>query len=508
MKSDPTLSSRVGAQRSRPDSIPALRRAAVVEYAQERIWTLSIWAAMVAWTIVLFAVVRDGYLNFRVGRFDLGNMVQAVWSTAQGRPLEITNGATGEQMTRLGAHVDPFLALLAPLWMVWPSPLALAFAQIAAVSLGALPVFWLGRRHLGSDRAAGLLALGYLAYPWLAVTAAAAIHPVTFAIPLFLYCVWFLDSDRLVPFVFFAVVAMSTGELMGLPIAALGIWYTLARGRRRAGVGIALLGAAWTFVAVYFVVPAFSGEDSIFFGFYGHVGGSPQGVIRTGFTDPVAIVGALFEAHDIVYLIWLGLPLLGLFLLSPGLAAAALPQLLANGLSDFRSMTDPRYHSVAAVIPFLIAATVFGIARIRAPRRTLAAAAILVTASALALVVGPWARAIGVAPLGARPTLAAARVAALSDAVSLVPDGAPVSASNTAGSRLSARRYVYSVPNLDRAEWVVVDGDDPWVVSADSPILTNHPEVVRAFAVGLERDRHWRKVFEREGVLVFRRAGA
>ena len=76
------------------------------------------------------------------------------------------------------------------------------------------------------------------------------------------------------------------------------------------------------------------------------------------------MLGALVEGHDIVYLVWLGLPLLFLFVLSPGLALVALPQLLANGLSDFRSMTDPRYHSVAAIVPFLIAATVFGVARV------------------------------------------------------------------------------------------------------------------------------------------------
>ena len=85
--------------------------------------------------------------------------------------------------------------------MIWSSPLALAFAQIAVVSLGALPVFWLGRRHLGSENAvAGLLALGYLAYPWTATSAVGAIHPVTFAIPLLLFCVWFLDTNRLLPF--------------------------------------------------------------------------------------------------------------------------------------------------------------------------------------------------------------------------------------------------------------------------------------------------------------------
>jgi uncharacterized membrane protein len=480
--------------------------ASAATFVRDRAWTLAVWVAMVGWTAVLFGIARSSYVNFREGRFDLGNMVQAVWSTAHGRPLEVTQSSTGEQMVRLGGHVDPLLVLLAPLWMIWQSPLVLALAQVAVVALGALPVFWLGRKHLGSETAAGLLALGYLAYPWTATSAAAAIHPVTFAIPLFLFCVWFLDTERLVPFFVCAVLAMSTGELMGLPIALLGVWYALAQRHRWAGGLIAAAGVAWTFVAIYVIVPAYSGEDSIFYGFYDEVGGSPAGVVRKLFSDPGVIVEAVTEGHDVAYLIWLGLPLLFLFVLSPGLAAVALPQLLANGLSDFRSMSDPRYHSVAAVIPFLIAATVLGIARIGAPRRALAASAVVLTSALLALFVAPWPRAVGEAPLGGRKTLTRTHVQALADAVALVPAGVPVSSSNPVGAHLSGRRYVYSVPNLFDAEWVVVDVDDPWVVRPDSPILTRHPKVVRRLVARLEGDTAWSKVFQRDGVFVFRRS--
>lgn len=471
----------------------------------ERAWAWTVWAAMAVWSVVLFAIVRDGFLSFRVGRFDLGNMVQAVWSTADGRPLEVTHGSTGEQMLRLGGHVDPFLALLTPLWLGWPSPLALALAQIVVVALGALPVFWLARLRLGSERIAALLALAYLAYPWVATSAAAAIHPVTFAITFLLFCVWFLETDRLWPFALFAALAMSTGELMGLPVAGLGIWFALAHRQRRVGGAIAMAGAAWTFIAVYVVVPASRGGESIFFGFYDHVGGSPQGVVRTLFIDPGAIIGALFQSHDVVYLLWLGLPLLFLFLLSPGLAAVAVPQLLANGLSDFRSMTDPRYHSVAAVIPFLIAATVLGIARIPVHRRQLAAAGVLTCSVSLTLAVAPWPRAVGVKPLGGRDNVAPARVDALREAVATVRDGAPLMTSNAAGAHLSARKYVYSVPIVGRAEWAVVDLADPWVVSEGSPILTRSPKLVADLVERLRRDPAWRLVFERDKVLVFRR---
>jgi uncharacterized membrane protein len=472
---------------------------------REHAWAIGIWAAMTVWALVMYGIVRDSYVHFRVGRFDLGNMVQAVWNTAHGRPLEETQGATGELMSRLGGHVDPFLALLASLWTVWPTPLVLGLAQVVVVALGALPVFWLGRRRLGSRRAAGLLALSYLAYPWVATSAGAAIHPVTFAITFFLFCVWFLETRRLVWFAVFAVLALSTGELMGVTLAALGLWYAFVHREWIVGAVIAMAGFAWTVIAIYVVVPAFAGRGSIFFGFYDQVGGSPSGVVKMLFTHPGTVLGALVQVQDFAYLLWLGIPLLFLFVLSPGLAAVALPQLLANGLSDFRSMTDPRYHTVAAVIPFLIAATVLGIAKLDPSRRVLAASAVLVCSTILSLVVAPWPRAVGSVPLGGIAKVPPARIAALRDAIALVPSGAPVTASNPAGSHLAARRYVYSVPNLGRATWAVVDLGDPWVVHPDSPLLTRHPGQVRAFAARLEADPSWTKVFDRDGVLVFRK---
>ena len=56
-----------------------------------------------------------------------------------------------------------------------------------------------------------------------------------------------------------------------------------------------------------------------------------------------------------LYVFLLAAPLGGLFVLAPGLAAVALPQLAANLLADWSSSTDPRAHYVAGVVPFLLA---------------------------------------------------------------------------------------------------------------------------------------------------------
>ena len=470
---------------------------------RERAWTLGVGCAMTVWAIALFAVVRDHYVNFRLARYDLGNMVQAVWSTAHGRPLEITD-TTGEQMARLGSHVDPILVALAPLWVVAPTPLLLVAVQIAAVACGALPVFWLARRHTGSERVAGVLALAYLAYPWIAWTAVDAFHPVTLAIPFLLLCVWFLDSDRLVPFAVCAMIAMSAGELMGIAIAALGVWYALARGHRAAGAVITVGGAVWTFVALYVIVPSFYGGSSRFYDLYDHVGRSPLGIVRTAFTDPLTILSSITSGDDVLYVALLAVPLGGIFVLAPGLAAVALPQLAANLLSDWSSTTDPHAHYVAAVLPFLFGAAAIGLGRLSETGRTRMALLALTLSAASSLVVGPWPGALGGQPDFYRLDQPSERIDAVREAVGLVPPDAPVSSTNRIGSHLSARRYVYSVPVLGRADWVVLDSSDSWIPSTGGGGAAD-PETLRRLQFSLARSPAWKTVFARSGVFVFRR---
>jgi uncharacterized membrane protein len=484
-----------------PNALPETR---VVALLRAHAWALVLSTAAFVWSVGLFLVVRDQFLHFRLARYDLGNMVQAVWSTAHGRPLEITNGATGEQMVRLGSHVDPILALLAPLWVVAPTPQLLIAVQIAAVAAGAFPLYWLGRRRAGSA-AGALVALAYLAYPWTAWTAADAFHPVTLAIPLFLFCIWFLEDDRLVPFAVCAVLAATTGELMAVGIAGLGLWYAFAKGRRRAGLVIAALGVAWTAFALLVVVHAFSGGESVFYGAYGDVGGSPTGIVETAFTDPTKILSAVAESRDLAYVALLAVPLAGAFLLSPGLAAVSLPQLLANLLASVDDTTDPHAHYVAGIIPFLFAAIAVGLARLSLPKANRVAALVL-TFTLAASIAGPWPGSVARKPSWEGGEAAPGALAARRAAVRLIPSDAPVSSTNRLGSFLSARRYVYSVPVIGRAEWIAVDTTDPWMPGA----FGGDVDVPRfsAFLERLRADPAWTKVFEQGPVVVYRRVGA
>jgi uncharacterized membrane protein len=446
---------------------------------------------------VLFAVAAAlHYFAFASGRLDLGDMVQAIWSTSHGHLLQVTT-STGHETVRLGAHVDPLLVLLVPLWWLWSSPLMLLVLQALAVSAGALPVYWLGRKHLATQGRAAALAAAYLVYPatqFNAYTPITGFHPVSLAVPLILFAIWFLDEGRLAPFAVFGLLAATTKEEIPLAVGCLGIWYAVRSGRRVAGLSILAAGVAATLVDFLVVIPRYSVAGSNpFASRYQEVGGTPDGIVHKAFTDPGALVHAVATGHKLAFVLLLLVPLLGLWAREPLLLLGAVPELVIDLLSSKPEQTSVGYHYTAGIIPFVIAATVLGAARLT--RENTAAPYLVLTAVALVAVSTPI-RFIGrdVTLTFHSPGVRAAKAHALS----LIPRDASVSASNQLGAYLSTRRAISVFPGGRRASWLVVDRAD-----STYPDKAAYLRAVDA----VEASPKWTTVYAAHGVAVLRKAG-
>ena len=478
----------------RPTLLPGSLRLAVTSWP-----AVVVWSTALLWGVGFSVLAERRHDAFLSHRFDLGNMTQAVWSTAHGRFLELTT-TDGQQLTRLAVHVDPLLAFFAPLWWVWPSPVMLTTLQALALATGALPVYWLGRTHIGDDRAALNLALAYLLYPAVQWASLDDFHPVTFATPLLLFMVWALDEDRLVLAGLFGVLAALSKEDVPLVIAGIGIWYAVSRRKTLVGGAIAALGVGWTLVDLYVVIPHFSGGHSRFYERLDSVGGSPSGVLRTLFSDPGAIWGAATTGADLRYLFLLLVPLLGLWALEPLLALAALPVLALNLIADFGPMTSVRYQYVSAIVACLFAAAAIGAGRL-GERAALIATGATLGAVVLLAPAGPLAS-IGAYGAAARPS--DSTIEAMQRALRLIPAGAAVSTSNNLGAHLSARRRIYSFPQRAHANWVIVNVSDPG--GEASPAGEAATGMIYARELGAIRTSPaWQLRFAESGVLVYSR---
>jgi uncharacterized membrane protein len=461
---------------------------------------LLLWLAIGTYGAGFAALSTLRHRSFETGRFDLGNMVQAVWSTAHGHPLQVTN-LHGAQASRLAAHVDPILVVFAPLWWLWPSPSLLLTAQALVVALGALPLFWLARKHTASERAALGFALAYLLYPateWMTLN---EFHPVALACPLLLFAIWYLDENRLLPFALFALLASLTREEIPLVVAGLGIWYAIGRRRWLAGGAIAAAGLAVTVIAVQIVIPHFNhGSGSSFYGRYDAVGGSAAGIVRKAFTDPGRLLSVAFDHRGAHYLLDLLLPLAGLALLAPLLLIALVPELALNLLSSVDAQSSIHFHYTAGEIPILFAAAAVGARRLG---RWTGAAATAAVVAALAgnYLLGPipfWRFLPGGQTLQASDAQISRHDRIAARELRLIPGDAAVSATNSLGAHLSERKRIYSFPYVRAAEWVIVDEQKPSL--GDHNDKGGLPRIE-----ALRHDPRFRLVSSADGVLIFRR---
>lgn len=470
----------------------------------------AIWAAVFSW----LSVAR--HEAWWTGRFDLGNMVQAIWNTAHGDLLMATNAA-GDQVSRLGSHVDPLLLVLVPFQWFSDSAVPLLVAQSVAVAAGAIPAFLLGRRWLADDRLAVAAAVAWLLYAPLQWAVVTDLHAVTLAAPLIMLAIWAAEARRDWVLGIAVGLALLGKEQVGLALAILGIWIIVRQRRYIAGAIVSVASIAWSAICVLVIIPAMgSGVPEPFGERFGRFGDTPSEALVGALTNPIDVITTVGGWSRLSYLLALLLPLLLLPLFAPLLAAAALPDLLLNMLADWWPNYSIEFHYAAVVSPFLVAAAILGLAGLRRRARPEWLARILRPAGGVAIVLvgagllgtlitgpapfgGPFSRATPSRIDQYQPIPAHAQ--ALAEGAALIPGDAAVSVGNNAGGHLSARRRVMVFPVIRDAEWVMIDRTRPNMLDRLDPLG------FRLALQDLQARRDFRLVYDRYGVMVFRRDG-
>ena len=450
-----------------------------------RLW---LWTAAAFAVLAAMAAVRA--LDWSYGA-DTGTFVQIVLDAGGG----MWNGV--ERTTHFRFHWSPALALLWPFLAidrslaVWTLQAILA----AATALCAPLLYAIARPALG-ERLAERAAYVTLLYPPLVAVGFGEFRDLGL-LPALALSWWLALERRAWIWVAASAAAMALlREDICLELALLGgglaIAAIVARDRARAiaAGASALAGIVSGLVYALIVVPRVGPWPPSHFYDYPFAHG-PAALLAAPFTHPLALVAAIATVGRLTYLLEAFVPLALvppfrtrlLWLAVPGFAIV----LLANSGLVWRM----GMHYAALWIPWLLIAFAGGLARLRLPLRWAAAALIL---SAVVLV--------GFSPLHPthylRPSyddLAAARAA-----VALVPSNASVAThdewySAIAGTHPRAEVFGDQPPP---AEYIVYAEDFPSRAFVQNVLPRVH---------ALVSDRHYRLVFTRGAVRVYRTSG-
>ncbi len=338
------------------------------------------WQVSLAWFLLILitlayilemshqSILR--YDIFKATAFDLGNMDQVVWNTLHGRPFEFTNKAIDfyGPSTRLAIHFEPIILPLSLVYLIWSDPRMLLITQSVALASGTLPVFLLTRKHLPEwPLLAPVVAGGYALMPALIGLNIFDFHPVALATPLLLYALMFLDFRQDLLFILFCVLACACKEDMPLSVGMLGFLVIWKYRRPRMGTAIVLCGFLWSAVAFGLIIPHFYPDQQAnnYWYRYEALGSSPGEAIINVLIHPWLLITTFFTMERVYYFASLFRSGGFLCLLAPEWLIPALPSLAVNTLSTTGFLYSGVFHYNAAIIPFVVLASIHGLRRFR-----------------------------------------------------------------------------------------------------------------------------------------------
>ena len=280
--------------------------------------------------------------------FDLGNMLQAVATTAQGKFLVITDPYTFQQTSRLAYHFDPILALLAPLYILYPYAETLILVQAFVVVLGAIPVYLIASDMLGHKRYGLVCAVWYLMYYPIQRTVLFDFHAVTLSTSLLLWMFYFAKVQRFKASLLCMSLALLTKENVPLITSTFGLYHVVVNKNTRFGWSVFFASLLVFGVVMGLVIPA-SRQGGAHFADSYFSRSVPENIRQ------------LFRIESVRYIHTLLLPTGYMALLSPATFFIALPELLINMLSKNSNMRDLQYHYSALISPFIIVSSIYGV---------------------------------------------------------------------------------------------------------------------------------------------------
>ncbi len=454
------------------------------------------------------------YDNFYTGRFDLGNMDQAVWNSFQGRFFQITDPNGTDIISRLSFHADFILVLISPLYLIWENPKMLLLLQSVVLGLGAVFVFLISKKILKNKNISLIFAFIFLINPAVGYTNLYDFHPVALGTTFLLGGFYFLLKKKYLFFILFAILAGLTKEQVWSTIALLGITISLREiiksklrfnSLNKTQLKNILLGAI-VFVSsisvfyylIWIAIPMERGGNHFALEYYSEFGSSASDIAKNIILNPLKTLFTVFQKDQLNYLLQLLSPLGFLPLISPFILLFAVSDLGINLLSNNPQLHQIYYQYTASVTPFLFISAIYSVYFLKKyfPKISINIISIylIITAVTSAYFLGPL-------PGSKEPnidmfTKQLTNTAVIEKFISGIPQDYSVAATNNLGAHLSQRQKIFTIPvGIDKADVILFLLND---LSAQ-PSLGEQKKIVE----NMQQDKSYIQIFKDGDFIVF-----
>jgi uncharacterized membrane protein len=295
------------------------------------------------------------YLRFDPSSYDLGIFTEYVRQYSRLNAPIVDARTPGLDL--LGDHFHPIVALVAPFFRLFPTPVTLLVIQALLAAISVIPVAR-AARELVSVSAGRLIGAAYGLSWGLQGLVNNDFHEIAFAVPLLAFSLAALARSRVRAAALWALPLVFVKEDQGLTVIVIGliIAFGYRDKARLIGLALAAWGLGWFLLSVIVIIPQLNpGHVYPYWPTGGHIGSAAP-------LWHQLVTGAQTKLTTLALIL---LPTVFLALGSP-IAAVAVPSLALRFIAVTSSYWGTGWHYNATVMPIVFVAAIDAMRRIRA----------------------------------------------------------------------------------------------------------------------------------------------
>lgn len=417
---------------------------------------LSITAAVLAVIFTLYVGTQCylRYLNYSTPCYDFGIFSQMFYHMKEcGLPF-----ATCERDTRLShfaVHFSPIFYLLLPVYMIAPDPGTLMFAQCAIIASGIFPLLKICKRHKLSNTASLIFVVLYFFYPCFIKSCFFYIHENNFLLPLILYLLYFMESEKSAKALFITILILFVKEDAAVYTSIIAVYFIFINKNYKCNLSILALSILYFAVVLFFLDEY--GDGVMTYRYANYMTSSRNSlfaVVETALKNPAYVISQCMREKKIIFIFQMLLPVAFLPFITkkPVRLILVSALLLVNLMTNYIYQYDIGYQYCFASGAMLIYLSVIHYAELKIKKQKVLITALVCSVIIFSCTSLPY--------MGYYANYREARETreAIRQATELVPENASVAASTFLLPNLSQRDEIYQLETTkNKAQYYVLD---------------------------------------------------
>ena len=255
---------------------------------------------------------------------------------------------------------SPLNYLLAFIYRLFPRPEALLAFQNVFLASGALPVYLLTRKRLGSTYLAVAFSLAYLLHPIVTTGAVLGYIPLALGLPFLLFAFYYLEKGDFKKFIIFIILANLSKIDVVLMTLILGIILLFSKTRKRYGKVILKISFIWLIIAItacFIYLKSINRPFPVGMVHFVQYGDSITDALRYALLHPISIMKNMFNQGNM---------LIYAFSRLPNIFAFVAPLCLLPVIAEVGYILLRNQHSSGhfLILAFVFAGAIYGAERI------------------------------------------------------------------------------------------------------------------------------------------------